>query len=341
MKFYEWLINEVAQSMTPWEAMVALELTNLAGEILDSSALRSKFRELSLKHHPDRNVGDENANATMIKINNANSVLQDYIGRTLPSGESQSSSREQPRWGTTYGTGKQKRPEDAKNVTEDDVKKWCEEAVALGRIQVYVREPHMYFGLWTSLGNGPLGIKGKTKRLDKTITPDQLFDIITYMVPNFPTSLVDIGNTKWESYLTYMDEGQRPTAAIKLRSICLEVPKVAKKKEAGVGMSRQQIIDYLESKNLKLIRYNKEGEYYGFQGQPEDEGTNFIRIKTKKMDGILVAYDDYSYRRVRKDIIITKEIYFGEVTPKILDAFIIWLKKRLKEKFGFVPRETT
>ena len=42
-----------------------------------------------------------------------------------------------------------------------------------------------------------------------------------------------------------------------------------------------------------------------------------------------------------KDIIITKEIYFGEVTPKLLDSFVAWLKNKLKQKFGFIPPETT
>lgn len=342
MKFKEWFLKEAAIDMSPWEAMEVMDLQHLKGQKLDAATLRNKFREMSMKYHPDRNVGDENAAEMMSRVNNANITLQKYIDRELPS------SQEQPR-SSSYSTSssysddfgytkdKQSRPPNSKTVTEEDVRKWCEETLSQGRRVMFVRDPYTGFGFFSSLGYGPVGTKRTRKTLAENITPQELFDLIKNQIPDFPSSLIDIGQNKFESYLTFLDHSQtRHRAAVSYRSISMEAPKAPKKKEAGVGMKRDAVINGLQNKGLTTLRKTRDADYFGFYNQPTDE-SYFIRVKQKKIDLIVIHKVDYGYTKRSSDIIISKEIYFGDVSDKTLDAFVSLLKKKLQEKFNYVP----
>lgn len=336
MKFKEWFLKESAIDMNPWEAMDVMDLQHLKGQKLDAVTLRNKFREMSMKYHPDRNVGDENAVEMMSKVNNANITLQKYVDRELPSSPEQPSSfSSSSGFGSGFTKEKQSRPPESKNVTEEDVRKWCEEVLNQGRRVLFIRDPYVGFGFFSRVGHGSVGTKRTRKTLAENITPQELFDLIKSQIPDFPDSLIDIGQNKWESYLTFLDNSKRyNTAVSSYRSISMEAPKAPKKKEAGVGMKRYDIIESLQNKGLTVLRKTKEADYFGFYNQPTDE-SYFVRVKQKKIDLVVIHKVDYGYTKRSSDMIISKEIYFGDVSDKILDSFINLLKKRLKEKFNY------
>lgn len=340
MNFKEWFLKEAAIDMSPWEAMEVMDLQHLKGQKLDAATLRNKFREMSMKYHPDRNVGDENAAEMMSKVNNANITLQKYIDRELPSSQEQSRSSS---YSTSSGYSddfgytreKQSRPPNSKIVTEEDVRRWCEETLSQGRRVLFVRDPYTGFGFFSSLGYGPVGTKRTRKTLAENVTPQELFDLIKKQIADFPNSLIDIGQNKFESYLTFLDHSQaRHHAAVSYRSISMEAPKQAKKKEAGVGMTRDKIMEYLQEKGLTVLRKTKDADYFGFYNQPTEE-SYFIRIKQRKIDMIVIHKVDYGYKKVNNDVIMSKEIYFGDVSINILDSFISLLKKKLQAKFNY------
>ena len=343
MNFKEWFLKEAAIDMSPWEAMEVMELQHLKGQKLDAATLRNKFREMSMKYHPDRNVGDENAAEMMSKINNANITLQKYIDKELPSSPEHFTSSSYSSYSNPSGYSddfgftrkKQTRPANAKNVTEEDVKKWCEEALNQDRKVLFLRNRYTGFGMFTSLGYAPVGTKKTRKTLPENITSQELFEIIKKQIPEFPNSLIDIGQNKWESYLTFLDDSQeRHYATVSYRSISMEARKPVKKKEAGDGMTRDKIMEYLQEKGLTVLRKTRDADYYGFYSQPTNE-SYFIRIKQRKIDMIVIDKVDYGYKKVNNDVMVSKEIYFGNVNVNILDSFISLLKKKLYQKFNF------
>lgn len=340
MNFKEWFLNEAAIEMSPWEAMEVMQLQHLKGQKLDAATLKNKFREMSMKYHPDRNFGNEDAAIMMTKVNNANSTLQNYIDRELPSSPEQfKSSSYSSSSGFDDGFGftrqKQSRPPNSKTVTEEDVKKWCEETLSQGRRVLFIRDPYTGFGFFSSLGYGPVGTKRTRKTLAENITAQELFDLIKSQISDFPNSLIDIGQNKFESYLTFLDHSQaRHHAAVSYRSISMEAPKKAKKKEAGVGMKKDKIMEYLQQKGLTVLRKTRDADYFGFYNQPTSE-SYFIRIKQKKIDLIVINKVDYGYKKVNNDVMVSKEIYFGDVSINILDSFISLLKNKLQAKFNY------
>jgi hypothetical protein len=337
MNFKDWFLKESAIDMSPWEAMEVMQLQDLKGKVLDNLTLRNKFFELSKKYHPDRNVGDENAAQMMSKVNNANITLQKYVGKTLPeSPESASGSSYSSDFGDFgFTSRKQTRPPNSKTVTEEDVKKWCEEALNQNRRVLFLRDRYTGFGLFTSIGYGPVGVKKTRKTLSENVTPEELFNLIKNQIPDFPNSLIDIGQNKFESYLTFLDDSQgRHYAAVSYRSISIEPKKQAKKKEAGVGMTRDKVMESLQEKGLTLLRKTKDADYFGFYNQPTEE-SYFIRVKQRKMDLIVINKVDYGYKKVNNDLLLSKEFYFGDVSDKIIDSFIELLKKKLQAKFNY------
>lgn len=328
MNFKQWL-TESSIEMNPWEAMEIMQLQDLKGQVLDANVLRTKFFELSRKYHPDRNLGDDNSLEMMVKLNNANATLSKFIDKVLPSEKQETpsySSQHEP--SDFYSGFKKGRPKDSKTVSEQDVMAWCEETLQKNRTVLFFRHPYTGFDYGFRIGIGPYGSKSSRKTLPENTTPKDLFDIIKQSITNFPDSLIDIGHSKFESYLTFLNKSNN------FSSISLETKKTPVKKEAGVGMKREEILMYFEKQGLTVLRQTKEADYFGFYNQPTQEST-FIRVKQKKVDIVSVQKVDYGYKKVNNDVMVTKEFYFGTVTEKILDALIFVLKRRLKAKFNY------
>jgi curved DNA-binding protein CbpA len=344
MNFYEWFKIEEATGIIvdPYEAMQELNLTDLAGGILDQENLNKAYRRMQMIHHPDVQGSEEKSK----RINSAREVLEKFVGRTLPknageypnssqgsSGSYGSGSYGSGSYGSgSYGSYREKEPSDRKHYSEEDVKSWCQQIVDKNYLQLVIRDLLRWLPMNTVFGgfNGPIGSQVKTEKLNKkgkSVNSESILSEIkgymNYDGSNFPKDIYDMQiNENWkEAWITYK-------AAKGYRSVSFKEIKAPIKKDPNVGMSIDKVESYLLGYGKDLVRLG--GEYIGYPEQRD--GRTFIGVMVKlqpKVLNIVKRYRTEMYGQSKiEEIKLTSGSHYGQITPDYLNKVINALEKR-------------
>jgi curved DNA-binding protein CbpA len=292
------------QKMDPWQAMNVLGVTHLAGQDFNSheNEIKTKYRQMAMDNHPDRNPGEPEEVANKFKAAaEAWDSLQDFKDRTLPSGEN-----------TGFFNRNVK-----KNYSLEDVQNFVQQIFQHKFTDYFVRTPYQGYDIMGRTGYMPYGSKARKNKIPPESTPEQMVQGFQRMVPGFPGTIIDLTVTDREAWITWRDQQDLN----KYQSVSFEPPGVKKAKEKGVGMKVDQVIEYLNSQGLQYLGGGHKNSYYGFEEAGEGY---FIRLKAKTIRLI---------RRMRiysglEDKGVTDEMYFGQLTPQLLDQLIAILKKK-------------
>ena len=331
MNFYEWfkkLEEATGLIVDPYEAMQELDLTDLAGSILDQNSLNRAYRIMQMKHHPDVAQGSEEKSK---RINSAKEVLEKFVGRILPKNTEEYSSEPQSSSGN-YGSYREVEPRDRKNYSEEDVKNWCQQIVDKNYLQLVVRDLLRWLPMNTVFGgfNGPIGSQTKTEKLNKkgkSVNSEDVLNIIKYYMnydgSNFPQDIYDMQiNERWkEAWITYK-------SAKGYRSISLKEVKTPVKKDPNVGMTTYKVESYLLGYGKDLIRFG--GGYIGYPEQRD--GRTFIGVMVKlqpKVLNVVNRYRTQMYGQSKiEEIKIGSGKHYGQITPEYLNKVINYLENR-------------
>lgn len=294
------------QETDPWAAMEILGITHLAGKDYDPNEeeIKSAYRKLAMQYHPDRNVGDAEAEAKFKDAANAWEKIQEFKGRTLPK-----------QAGDTGFFGRQ-----AKTYTVEDVQNFVQQILTNKFTDYFIRTPYQGYDLMGRTGYMPYGSKQRKAKIPDNVTVDLFIQSFQKMIPNFPNTIIDLTVNPKEAWITW----RHPTDDTRYQSVSFEPPGIKKKKEPGVGMKADKIISYLKTKGLIYIGGGGKYSYYGLSHQSTGEGY-FIRIAAKTIR-LVNRYRVYNKLEERG---ATEEVYFGAVTSQILDQLITTLKRRL------------
>ena len=336
MNFYKWLKLHEAVVKDPYEAMEVLGLKGLAGQVLDAETLKLAYRKMAAQYHPDVNPS-EDATEKTVMINGAKEVLDKYVGRTLPndrgtstynySGYSSSPSSSYTRdRGNIYKEN---------SYTESQIKEWADKLADLNYFQLVVKAFVQYMPAFSDFGeySNSLGSQESTNKLtkgNKTVTADDLLAIIKRAMShdgvNYPTDIVDMKiNERWgEGWVTYrVNRGYR--------SICFKKIKEAKKKAPGVGMKREDVVNYLYEKGIRSLG----NDLYGYFSHMD--GRTVIGIMIRLQPKVLKVVRRYRHQEYGKSIIgevnvVNGTFNYGDLTKEILDKIIAYVERKAAEK---------
>lgn len=345
LKFSEWLYLEAAVK-DPYSAMEILGLTDLAGQILTPEVLRNAWKTLARTYHPDVYKG-EDAHDKASSINGAYELLQKYINKSLPSSASTSSSYgasspestskgyESPFGGygrSNYYASKYN------HYSETEVDEWITNLVNKNYFQLVIKDQLDYptFGQDFGAYSSHMGSQVQTKKL-KNPSFVELKGIINTLMQrdnaDFPANIVDMKiNEKWkEGWITYIFYKEGRSSPF-YRSIVFKEVKVPVKKAAGVGMKKDEVQNYLRSKELVYLGSSSgqgAGDYYGYH--EHRDGKTFIgtilKLQTKVVNIVNRSRVDY-YGTSKVEEMKLRSFNYSDLTPTILDQIIALIQKR-------------
>lgn len=265
------------------------------------------YRTLTKKYHPDLQGGDTEM---MGKLNVARQTIESGGSATQPSSAPTEAYPEAmwKKYRQRFG------PKPSGSYNWSDVEDMVEKAVGKGLIQVYTHDQVGYVPVDVLMTKHwrPFGSKRNTKRLSKRFTQEKLLQNLKRMIGS--NRIFDLSVQPKEAWVTWeVDDGRR------YQSVSFMAPKKRTKKAPGVGMKMAEAQAYLKKQGLAQVAGGSKYAYYGVPGSPVYG--DFIRIAAK------------SIRLVRKrksagDWGIWNEVYFGKLTPQILDKMIAYVKSK-------------
>jgi len=278
--------------------------------------VKGAYRKLSLKYHPDRG-GDL---VKMQKLNVARETIESggSIKRPTPTHEQ----REEAYWGRykqRFG------PKPSGRYSDSDLKKFAQDVLDKHLRQVIYRHevPWVPFDASTSRGGRwtywrPFGSKSRTQRLPPETTADDLYKALSRFGKG---TIFDVVVKDKEAWVTW----EYPSG--RYQSISFQEVKRAQKKKPGVGMTPDAIRSYLTNDGLDVVAGGTKYAYWGVRGWRDKVGA-FIRESKRTLR---VVVRERTGRAIQ-DFTVSNEVYFGKLTPALLDKWIKYVKTKATEK---------
>lgn len=320
MNWYQ-KIKLAAEVMPIWKAMEVLNLTGQAGKILTREVFRAAYAPLASQFHPDSNPDDPNANSKMVELNNAKDSVMRFLDQPLPSTPQES---ESPSFSSRE---RQPEPENfwrqpRRNFTEQDLVELCRKVLQAGMTNAYVHYPYEGYDGFERCGYSTYGSRPQTpQRIPEGMTAEALAGFVKKIIPDFPDSMIDVTFIEREGWVSFTT--QPYTGGIrKIRSVSFSKPQPKVKKPAGMGMKPAAVDAHLTTAGLRYAGGGNVYSYYGFTDRGEGY---FIRIAKKSVRLV------HRVRIERQGLVdggIGDQVYFGNLTPEILDKWINYIEKK-------------
>lgn len=333
MNFKNWL--ESAILMSPYEAVKELGLVDKIGQVLDEEMLSSVYRKIALETHPDKNP-DPSAAVRFKKAAEAYEVLKRFVGKNIPDEYVSSQSYDHSlRNDSNKEFSRKFAP--IGQYTMDEFNDWVDSLVEKQYFQVKNRHSVKYLSFGASLiknkPSWPLGSVKNTFRVTGYAkkstgmqkTPVQAIkDLFKPYLDRIPEFIVDMkicptpDQCKWnEAWITM----ELPNGSYQSVSF---FPIVKKTKDPNLGMKKDEIIDYLKSKELVLSGSYKAGVNYGLSDSPIGY---FIQLGPKVVRIIKRYRGDYYGKKTIETMNLASE-HYGKMTKELLEKYIVLIKKR-------------
>lgn len=273
--------------------------------------VKHKYQELAFKFHPDRGGDLE----TMQKLNVAREMIESGGAHHSPSPATDS--QDESVWSrvrNVYG------PQPSGSFTDSDLRRFAQDVLDKSLLQVVSRYKVAWVPMDAGVPHGgrwtyyrPFGAKARTQRL-VDVTPDKLYDTLKAFGKGRIFDMVVRDKIAWVTWELPGDDGYQ--------SISFEEVRVAPKKDPNVGMTPQAAHDYLEAAGFVVMAGGTKYGYWAPRGYRDKTGY-FIREAKKTMR---VIWRHRAYGRSIEDSGISQEVYFGALTPAVLDKWMTHIK---------------
>lgn len=268
------------------------------------------YRSFVKRYHPDRPGQDIEK---MRLINEAREVIESGGAASFGGDAGARGEDEWDSFRNRHG------PQPSGNYTSSDVVRFAQDVLDKNLYQILYREEVQYApldayafrgGKWTYWR--PFGSKVKTKRLPTDVEAAKLAAAIEKYGGRRIFDMVVQDREAWVTFETRRG----------YQSISFEEVKKKEKKPPGVGMKPEAARDLLRTQGLGIVAGGTKYAYWGLRGQGAKTGA-FIRESKKTMR--LVTRERLD--RGITDINVKDEIYYGAMTPALLERWADWVKR--------------
>lgn len=302
-----------ASLMSPQEAAHLLGVPLEASEEEIKSAYRQKAREF----HPD--LAGPEGTQMMQRINEARLVLTTKTTVPPPNWSGSSQVWNESFWDTfreKYG------PKPSGHYGPDDLERLVQFAFENKLVAMNVRHPRDSVPLtdgfskgsyWSYMG--PFGSSGKVYSIEGKTVPDLVRELVQL---GHGGMIFDLAMKSRLAWVTWKQTSPRT----RFQSISFELPKVKKVRPPGAGMNVLQIDSAFRQNGFTTVAGGTKLTYWGPPGS-EKLGV-LIRQSTRTLRVVSRLRQDTGIA----DVGLTKEFYFGDLTPELIGKLVDYVKKR-------------